>query len=233
MSSLDTLKIRALTGSGVVLQAGTDTSVAIRVRKIGAETATSVTPTPATDIVLVGSTTTDTIAFATYTTLGAVVDKINATGRWEAKILDALRSQASASTLLTGAITASSDENGLVIYDVMNDTSTALEVAVCLSPKRNFDAPKGHRVHLTEVVYSVNMGTAAADSFQVYKRNGAIETKVFGVLSVDTTSTTLNFALGFGKLSAGTDEEFIVRVKDAATLADAAGNFVRVVGIIE
>lgn len=233
MSSLDFLQTRTLASSGVTLQSGTDTSVAIRVRKIGSETATSVTVTTATNIVFVGSTTTDTLAFATYTTLGAVVDAINATGRWEAKILDALRSQASVSTILTGAVTAGADGNGTVVYDIMNDTSTALEVAVCLSPKRDFDAPKGHRVHIQQVVYAVNMGTAAVDSFQIYKRKGLIETKLFGALSVDTTETTLNLASGFGKISAGTDEELIVRVKDAATLADATSNFVRVVGIIE
>ena len=66
-----------------------------------------------------------------------------------------------------------------------------------------------------------------------YKRRGTTETKVFGQLSVDTTETTLNLASGYGKISGAPDEEIFVRVKDAATLADAAGNFVRVIGILE
>lgn len=234
MASLDSLRVREKLQSGVVLQTGTDTPVAIRLRYIGTGTVTSVTVTTATNIVTVTSDGgTDTYAFATYTTIGAVVDAINAAGIFEAKILDALRSRASASTLVDGAITAGTDENGVVSWDVLSDTSAALEIGVTLSAHRNWDAPKGHRVHLQQIVYSVNMGTAAADSFQVYKRKGTVETKIYGALSVDTTETTITFASGYGKISVGEDEEIFVRVKDAATLADAAGNFVRVVGIIE
>ena len=239
MASVDSIKSRVLLASGEVLSVGTDTPVAIRLRKIGTETATSVTVTTATNIVLVGSTTTDTIAFATYTNYGTVVDQINSTGRWEAKILDGLRSKASASTLLNGAITSGTDANGITVWDVLQDTSASLQLAVCLSPFRNFDYPKGHRVHLQEVKYSVDMGTAAANSFQVWRRRGTptgqgtVETQIFGDLSVDTTATTYTFALGFGKISGGINDEIIVLVKDAATLADATGNYVRIVGLIE
>lgn len=233
MSSLDALQTRALAASGSVIQAGTDGAVAFRIRKIGSETATSVTVTTATNIVLVGSTTTDTLTFATYTTMGAVVDAINATGRWEAKILDVLRSRASVSSIVDGAITSGTDDNGVIVWDAKVDSSAALQLAVCLSPRRNFDSPKTKRVHLQQLQYSVNMGTAAADSAQVYRRKGAVETLVFSALSVDTTDTSITFASGLGKISGGTDEEFIFLVKDAATLADAAGNYVRVVGTIE
>ena len=233
MASVDSLKARKLLEKGVVLQANTDEAVAFRIRKVGSQSAVSVTVTTATNIVLVGSVTTDTIAFATYTTYGAVVDAINATGRWEAIMLDALRAKASASTLVTGAITVGTDENGVAVYDAKEDTSAALEIAVALSPSRNFDAVKGHRVSLLQVVYSVNMGTAAADSFQVWLRRGKTETKIFGALSVDTTETTITFASGLGKITGNNDDQIIVLVKDAATLADAAGNFVRLVGTIE
>lgn len=233
MASLDSLLVRQAAASGTVIQKGTDGPVAIRLRKLGSETATSVTVTTATNIVLVGSTTTDTVAFATYTTYGAVVDRINSTGRWEAKILDALRSKASASTLVTGAITSSTDQNGETIWDVLQDTSASLQIAVCLSPKRDFDAPKGHRVHLQELRYSVNMGTAAVDSVQIWKRNGTTETQLFGALSVDTTDTTINFVSGQGKITARNDEDLIAIVLDAATLADATSNYVRLTGIIE
>lgn len=233
MASLDSLLTRQVAASGTVIQAGTDGPVAIRLRKIGSETATSVTVTTATNIVLVGSTTTDTVTFAANTTYGAVADAINATGRWEAKNLDGLRSKASASTLKDGAITSSTDQNGVTIWDVVQDTSTSLQIAVCLSPRRDFDAPKGHRVHLQELRYVVNMGTAAVDSVQIFKRKGTVETQLFGALSVDTTDTTINFAAGEGKISGGNDEDLICLVKDAATLADASSNFVRLTGIVE
>lgn len=235
MASLDSILMKQGLASGVTLQVGTDTPVAIRLRYIGTGTVTSVTTTTATNIVAITSDGgTDTYAFATYTTVGAVADAINKDGIFEAKVLDALRSQASASKFVDGAITSGTDNNGVVVWDVLNDTSTALELGICLTNSRDFDAPKGHRVHLQQVVYSVNMGTAAADSFQIYKRNkSGVETKVFGQLSVDTTETTLNLASGYGKISGDVDGELFVRVKDAATLADAAGNFVRVVGILE
>lgn len=236
MASLDSVLTRQALATGVTLQVGSDESVAIRLRYIGTGTVTSVTPTAATDLVLITSDGgTDTYTFATYTTVGALANAINKDGIFEAKVLDALRSQdIDATSLLGGAITAGTDGKGVVVWDVKNDSSAALELGVCLSPFRDFDAPKSHRVHLQQVVYSVNMGTAAADSFQIYKRDKAgTEVKVFGQLSVDTTETTLNLALGYGKITGDVDGELFVRVKDAATLADASGNFVRVVGILE
>lgn len=234
MSSLNSVLTRQALASGTVLQVGSDTPVAIRLKKKTAGSVTSVTVTTATNIVMITSDGgTDTYAFATYTTVGALVDKINDDGIFEAKVLDCLRSQATASKFVDGAIASGTDENGVVIWDVLNDTSAVLELGICLSPARNFDAIKGHRVHLQEIVYSVNMGTAAADSVQIYKRRGTTETKIYGTLSVDTTETTIRFANGEGKISGAPDEEIFVRVKDAATLADAAGNFVRISGIIE
>lgn len=234
MPSLDSVQTRSLLALGDVRQAGTDGSVAIRLRKVGSESATSVTVTSATNVVLVGSTTTDTYTFAAYTTIGALADAINNDGRWEAKVLDCLRSLASDDNLLAAApVTAGTDANGTVVWDINTDTSVSLQIGVCLTPNRDFDLPAGHRVHLQQVVYSVNMGTAAADSVQIWRRRGMVETQVFGQLSVDTTETTLTFASGIGAISGREDDELIVLVKDAATLADAAGNFVRVVGKIE
>lgn len=227
------MQYRNLSAEGSVIQAGTDQPVAFRIRKVGSETATSVTVTTATNIVLVGSTTTDTIAFATYTTYGSVIDAINATGRWQAKILDALLSKASASTIVTGLITPGTDANGVVVWDALQDTSASLQIAVCLSSNRDFDAPSARRVHLQELSYSVDMGTAAANSVLIYRRRGKTETQIFSALSVDTTATTINFAAGIGKISGKDGDEFVALVKDAATLADAAGNYVRVVGVIE
>lgn len=235
MSSLDALRTRYYAAQGTVIQAGTDAPVAIRLRALAAAGAvTSVTVTTATNIVMVtAGGGTDTYAFSTYATIGALVDAINKDGIFEAKVLDALRSLATASTLVDGAITAGSDANGVRIWDVKQDTSASLQIAVALTPFRNFDAPRNRRPKLQEVVYSVNMGTAAADSVQIWRRRGTIETQVFGALSVDTTLTTINFASGQGTITGQDADEFVVLVKDAATLADAAGNFVRAIGIIE
>lgn len=234
MGSLDSVLTRQVLAEGVVVRNTTDTPIALRLRYVGSGTVTSVTVTTATNIVMVTSDGgTDTYAFATYTTLGALADAINKDAIFEAKVLDDLRSSASASQYVTGAITAGTDANGVVVWDVLLDTSAALRIAACLTAERDFDTPKQRRVHLQEFRYAVNMGTAAADSAQVYLRRGTVETKIMGMLSVDTTETSITFASGEGKITSKIGDEIIVLVKDAATLADATTNFVQAVGIIE
>lgn len=234
MSSLDALSVRKLLGTGHTVLKGTDGPVAIRLRNKAGKAVTSVTTTTATNIVLIDSDGTTTLAFATYDTVGKLVAAINATANWEARALDALLSDATASQFVDGAITASADANGVTGYDVLVDTSAALKITVALSPFRNWDAPKGHRVNLKKLKYSVDMGTAAADSAQLYRRVNGVETKIWGVLSVDTTATTpVDYTAGSMDFYGPTDGEFIFRVKDAATLADAAGNFVEITGILE
>jgi hypothetical protein len=233
MASLDSLLTRKALAQGIVLQDGTDEPVALRLRYVGTGSVTSVTVTTGTNIVMVTTDGgTDTYAFGTFTTLGALADAINADGIFEAKILDDLRSSATATQYVNGAITAGTDANGVVVWDVRVDTSAALRIPVALTANRDFDQPK-RRVDLKEIVYSVNMGTAAADSVQIWRRRGTVETKIMGLLSVDTTETTIRFANGEGSITGREGDEIIVLVKDAATLADAAGNFVRVVGTIE
>jgi hypothetical protein len=234
MGSLDGLKTRRLLRRGQIVQWGTDGPVAIRLRNKAGKAVTSVTVTTGTNIVLIDSVGTTTVAFATYTTIGAVVGAINATADWEAKALDALLSQASTSTLLDGAITVGTDGNGNAVYDVKQDTSTGLQIAVCLSPFRSFDNPKGHRVNLVKLEYAVNMGTAAVNSAQLWLRKDGVESQVFGALSVDTTDTTVfDYTGGTYEFSGKDDEEMIFIVKDAATLSDATTNYVQAVGSIE
>lgn len=234
MSSLDAIQVRKGLGRGIIVRKGTDAPVAIRLRNKAGLAVTSVTVVTGTSLALIDSAGTTTLLFATYTTIGAVVDALNATSSWEAKTLDSLRSDASVSRLLDGAITASGDGNGVTGYDVLLDTSTALEIVVCLSPFRDWDAPKGHRVNLKRLKYGVNMGTAAVDSANLYKRLGNTETKVFGDLSVDTTVTTeLDFTSSNMDFYGRNDEEFIFLVKDAATLADATSNYVEGIAILE
>lgn len=234
MGSLDSVQTRKLLATGQMVNWGTDGPVAIRIRNKAKKAVTSVTVITGTNIILIDADGTTTSTFATDTTLGAVVSRINASSNWECKILDALLADASVTRLLDGAISASTDGKGNIVYDVKYDTSTALEIGVCLSPFRDFDAPKGHRPVMKRVKYSVNMGTAAVDSAQLYLRVNGIETKVVGELSVDTTATTpFDFTAGDFGYVGPTDGEFFYRVKDAATLADATGNFVQIIGLIE
>lgn len=238
MASLESLQTRALAAVGAIQLNRDDAPVAIRVRALtAAGSVTSVTVTTATNIVFVSSLGgTQTYAFATYTTVGALADAITADGKFEAVVLDALRSDATnASNFNTGAITAGTDLNGVTVWDVTADTSVNKFITAALSIRRNWDAPKrGHRVHLQEIVYNVDVSAGAANAVRVYFRDRfGTETQVFGKLSVDVTITTINWAAGIGKLTAPENAEIIVRVQDATSVTDNAANFVQATGIIE
>lgn len=234
MASLDSAQLRQALAEGTVVQHVDDTPIVIRLRKVSTGTVTSVTVTTATNIVMITSDGgTDTYAFATYTTVGALADAINADGIFEAKILDGLRSDASASVFVTGAITSGTDANGVVVWDVLSDTSALKKISACLTPHRDFDFPNGHRVHLQELSYYANVNGASAKAVKVIRRRGSTETTLFQATSVDATATTINFVSGQGKITGQPDDEFIVSVQDATSITDDAANYARAVGTIE
>ena len=238
MASLESVKMNKLMSQGIIInRSGQDTPVAIRLTYLGGGTVTSVVVTTGTGIVLTTSNGgADSYAFATFLTYGAVADAISADGIFNAKVLDCLRSKASTSTLLGAPTTlsAKTDPYGQIYYDVVQDTSTSLQYAACLSPHQFFGQPDGHRVTLQEIKYGINMGTAAVNSVQVWRRSkDGSETQVFGILSVDTTETTINWASGKGHLTGNTDDDIITIVLDAATMGDATTNYLQVVGVKE
>ena len=200
-----------------------DQPVAIRLEYVGDGTITSVTVTTATDLVLVTSDGgTDTFTFSTFSTIGALADAIDAGGIFQAKVLDALRSDATTgSEILDGAITLSSDG----FFDVLSDTSTLLSITYRCAYDRNVKSaiPSGnHRVSLQQIQYLADVGTAAANSVQVweYDRTNNIETQVYQTDSIDNTNTTLTFASGRGFITAGFNNDLIVRILDAGTLSN-------------
>ena|SRR3990167_9029945 len=242
MSSLDSINIKKGLASGKVVQRADDAPVVLRLRYIGTGTVTSVIPTIATNLVIITSDGgTDTYTFTTYTNVGLLADAINADGVFEAKILDALRADATANKFLESAdLATSTDENGVVIREIHADTSATDYATVCLSPFANFDAPKGHRVHAREVSYNQDVSAAAAASVLIYLRKSApngdiheVERTVFSATSVDATVTTINWASGEGFISGNVDDEIIFRVKDATSITDNSANYVRIVGVLE
>ena len=236
MASLDSLEIRKHLAKGSIVRTVTDTPVVMRLRYRGSGTVTSVTVTTATNIVMVTSDGgTDTYAFASLTTVGAVADAINADGIFEAKVLDDLRSSASASQWVTGVITAGTDGNGVRCWDVKLDTSAAFRMVACLSSKRDFDQV-AKRVKVNGIAYNINGTTgAAADSAQLWvRRADGTEAKLWSLASTDGADTTI-LALGsdafIGNEKDG--DEYLFLAKDASGLADAATNFVQIAGVIE
>ena len=245
MSSVAALKERSLAKRGVVQSVGTDTTVPIRIRHTGKTAVVSVTVNAGTSIVLVdgdATTPTNTLLVATYGTVGAMVNAINATGNWEAKILDALTTDVCTGSYFKttgGALAATLDGNGNLVYNIYASTSVSKAMTVCLTPFRGFDSPRGHRVHLQEIKYYLTLAGAGAGLFNVYSRGaysnvppGTTESKIFSDTSVSASATTYTFASGLGDITGKDDQELIVQITDS-TMADQATDYLRITGIIE
>ena len=235
MASKDSLIIREKSAKGTVVSVTTSTPIAIRMRATGAGAVTSVIVTPATNIVLISANGgTDTYTFATYATVGALVDAINADGMFEAVVLDALRSDATASKFVSTTITAGTDANGVVVWDVLVDTAALKAVTATLTPKRNFDTPaKGHVVELQEILYYLTLGGAGANLVRVYSRIGGVETQLLGNTSVNATLTKINWALGMGSLTGPDGGSLIVRIQDGTSIAGTAGDYLQISGLLK
>jgi hypothetical protein len=206
-------------------------------RYIGTGTVTSVTVTTATDITMVTSDGgTDAYTWANYTTVGALCDAINKDGIFEAHVVDSLRSESTgASDFMDSTITAGTDENGVVCYDLKWDTDGSDVIYQAITPFRNFNVirnAQGHRVVLQGIEYYAGLGTPAVDGVAVYLRKGTTETKVWAKLSVNTTVTTLTFVSGYGEITSQDGGEIIVKISGGAITASAS-NYVQVIGRIE
>ena len=238
MASKDSLEVRKLLSAGKVIQRADDTSKAIRVRYIGTAGTPSIVITTATKIAMTDATATVDYAWATYATMGALVDALNGSGLWEAHLLDALRTDVTLNSFKSNTtVTPGTDENGVVVWDLVHDNNIVSDATyfatVCLSPFYNFDAPKGHRVHVKEISYNEDI-TAAAGGVKLYVRSkNGTETEIYSALSVDATTTTINWASGEGKISGGENQEIVFRVVTADALADQTANFIRIIGELE
>lgn len=239
MSSLYSENVKNVLAKGDVRQVGSDSPIAIRLRYTGTDTVTSVTVTTATNIVLVttdsdSETTTTTCAFATYTTIGDVVDYLDNITDWDVKILDTIRSEASASQLVDGVISAST-EDGNTYYDAKLDTSACDYFAVRLTYDRGFDKKQksSHRVELQEVKYLIDFTTVSANNVKIYEIDGVNETIKMQELPVDNTATTLTFASGRGYMTSGDGNDIVVKIDDGGDLVDGSGNYLRIVGLLK
>jgi len=245
MASTDFAKARILFSRGECRQAGTNAPVAIRLRHIGTGAVTSITTTTAVGIVIIADGYTQTYPFAaglTLNTVGKLVDAINsgncteaAGGQlFEARVLDSLRSYATTSQFVNGAITLATVDN-TVVWDVLVDTDAAFYFAMCLAYDRGFQRTnsKVHRVHLQEFLYFATLAAAGANMVKVVERDvNGVETVLLSDTSVSATLTTTNFAGGRGKITGAEGSEIIVILLDTV-LANADANFLRIVGIVE
>lgn len=210
--SRDSLEIRRLLAKGIVGQVADDESVAVRLKaKLDTEV-TSVTITTATDITVVTGAGTTVYDFATYTTLGELIDVINGDAEFTARIIDALRDIPSASALIDGAITIS--DYGY--YDALMDTSETNVIAYNLSLDRGTPVEKpikGHRIEIKEIVYTVTIGAAARIRvYQVDTLTSQVENILYDKAGVSATETIINWAAGIGKISGDDGKDLVVAV---------------------
>jgi len=246
MASLNSVQIRKALASGKVVQRADDASISIRVRYIGTAGTPSVILTTASKIAMTDATATVDYAWASYATMGALADALNASGLWEAKLLDCLRADITTSRFKSNTtVTAGTDENYVTVWVLLVDNTVLtspghfMVASVCLSPYFNFDAPDGHRVHIQQLDYCQNVtGGAEAAAVTLWKRkNNGTEVKMLAQTSVDSTGaatvTSITWASGEGMISGGENEEFIFRVQDDTGLTADADNLVRIVGILE
>lgn len=240
MASLNSLQARVAAAQGVVGRVVDDTPVAIRIKHVDTCAVTSVIVITGTNIILIDADGTTTSTFATDTTVGMVRDRINASTNWEAKVLDALRADASASMFVNGTITISADG----YYDVLYDTSAIKAYTYRLTYDREVGGDKGkltssHRVHLKKITYFADVNAAAVNGVRIYKcksdGKGTTETQIWQATSVDITETTaLDLtAAADAKITAPEGYDLVVRVRDATSLADHASGNLQVVGILE
>jgi predicted lipoprotein with Yx(FWY)xxD motif len=228
--SEDFLQVRNLLKRGDIGYVTDDTPIALRIRQVGGKAVTSVTVTTATDIVLIDADGTTTSTFATDDTLGKVADRINASANWECKVLDALRSDDSASVLVDGVISVSTTE-GISYYDAKLDTSAqqALTYRVTYDRHVGESKPKGaHRVSIKEIKYNADVNAAMQNGVQIWLVDGSVETQKLRRVSVDATETTINWASGQHKLTAPEGKDLVVRIYDSTSLTDATANFLEV-----
>jgi hypothetical protein len=220
---------------GVVVQRLLDKSIGVRIRSKENGGGVAITVTQATKVRLTSTTGGNddyTWGVAGIDTVGALVDAINADGMFEAVVIDALRSENPDDFFIDGAAVTTTDENGVVCYDLLVDNSVALTWAVCLSPlKPNFDMPAGHRVHLQQVDYDVD-NTTSTNTLKIYRRSkSGTETLIYSATNADGSDTSLTWASGEGYISGSIDEDLVVFFD--GTVVDANSTYIRLIGIYE
>lgn len=231
MASLNSLHMRSLAAQTTGLRVVDDTPVALRIINSAGKAVTHVIVTAATGIELHDADGTETITWVggatNYTTVGALVDKINSTSNWKAKVLDSLRSQILTATNVIGGTLVANTKDGELGYDVLLDTSTSFTVPIrCTYDRTAGDiiTKVGHRVKLVNFEYVLNVGTAAANKVRIYEWDPVAftETQIWQAASVKSTTTVTAYDFSKAPITAKEGNDLVVLVTDAASLADAA-----------
>lgn len=223
-----------------------DTSVALRIRYVGSPESSS----DYADAVLVSATSltlsvngvadsnvgaSGVLAFATYTTLGTLVDAINASGTWEAEIVAGLRSDSTGSSRLLARSTSTFRPYQSVSLPWDSSATSTLEIALEAQPA---DFSKALRADLYRVGFKrsrslVNTGSGEATAVTITEvskdRSTTVRTiQVFAgadntLLDTDSNGSMLPIHAAWGN-------DILVRLTVAGGWSDT-GAYLEAVGV--
>lgn len=219
-------------GSAYIIQ---DQSYAIAIRYIGSSASATITCVAATGITLkqgtagaeavdttVGASANGVVDFATDTTLGAVVDRINASPNWEAEIIDGLRDDSTASSRVK-ALSEYTLTPKTEVKKLPWDTSVALELTHRVSARRdNFNRKQENfRAFLYQVKTQIDVGsgTLTLAIYSVNKESSA--TKLLATFA-GVDDTELDAKIGDGSIPWVSEpgEDILIRYTTSADLPD-------------
>jgi hypothetical protein len=245
MASKDSLIMRHYAASSKVARILDDQPVAIRISYSGASTtAPVISVITATSLTLTTSIGATVFTFATFTTMNALVNAINAGigdgglgaagGGFYARLMDALPTTiTTASNIVVSAGLVVKTVNGEAVYDAMLDTSTTKMIAYRVAYDRNVNINRklanGHRVAISGFSYVANISSAEAGAIRIYEydKQSGDTTLVWANVSVDQ-STGGTFDFSANPYTAQEGGEFLVMVMDTTSVTDDSTNFLQV-----
>ena len=226
-----------------------DQPVALAIRYKGTSASATVTVVSATGITLkqgtagaeavdttVGASANGVVDFATDTTLGAVVDRINASSNWQAEIVDGLRADLTSSSQMLARSEATLSPVRIQVLPLYWDTSAHLSLSYCVSPRRlNFNRKRaGYQAVVKDVKALVNVGSGTLTLY-IYNRDPKTGTTTLLHQAAGTDNTELNnpaFGAGSGEIRSEFGHELLVRYTCSVDLPDS-GAYLRVTGFCE
>lgn len=226
-----------------------DQVVALGIRYKGTSASATVTVVSATGITLkhgtaaaeavdttVGASSNGVVDFATDTTLGAVVDRINTSPNWQAEIIDGLRADSMASSTMLARSETTLSPVRTQVLPLYFDTSAHLSYSYCVSPRRlNFNRSRsGYQAVVKDVKALVNVGSGTL-TLNIYNRNPktGVTTLLFQASGTDNVELALPaFGAGGGELRSEAGQELLVRYTCSVDCPDS-GAYLRVVGFCE
>lgn len=245
MASLESLYTKTYAAQTLTGRVADNKCVAVEFVHVSSNATPSVTIVSNTGITLadVGYTT-GSLAFNTYTNLGLLVDKINASYYlyWRARVLDGLRETTTASSvLIPNGVCSTTTHGGETLYEALLDTNVANKVFYRVAQDRGVlrdDMGRlkteiipntDRRVKITGITYRQNVTGVELNGLRVYEVDAVslAETIVWSAKSVDDTATTHDFT--DNPITSAPGNELVVMFNDTTTgITDADTNFLEV-----